>query len=164
MTDREETAERPGESGLTTENLAHPEQQRGMAVYPGEATPTAAEGRPEAGRDDDADAPGAAAEEERGNAGGPEAERDEPLLDTQEAEGFRTAWDEIQSRFVDDPQDAVKSADTLVAEVMQALAQSFSAHKQGLEGQWGRGEEVATEELRLALQRYRSFFNRLLKT
>ncbi len=47
---------------------------------------------------------------------------------------------------------------------MQALATTFSEHKQGLEGQWHRGEEVATEELRVALQRYRSFFNRLLNT
>lgn len=47
---------------------------------------------------------------------------------------------------------------------MQTLARTFSAHKQGLEGQWGKGEQVATEELRLALQHYRSFFNRLLNT
>ncbi|MFD7527918.1 MULTISPECIES: hypothetical protein [unclassified Streptomyces] len=66
--------------------------------------------------------------------------------------------------FVDDPREAVGAADTLVAEVMQALATTFSERKQGLEGQWKRGEQVPTEELRVALQRYRSFFNRLLKT
>ncbi|MFD6972450.1 hypothetical protein [Streptomyces sp. NPDC059979] len=89
---------------------------------------------------------------------------DEPLLGTAETEGYRKAWSEIQGRFVDDPQEAVRSADTLVAEVMQALAGTFSERKQGLEGQWGRGEQVATEDLRMSLQHYRSFFNRLLNT
>ncbi|MGI5447969.1 hypothetical protein ACQEVM_19850 [Streptomyces sp. CA-243310] len=89
---------------------------------------------------------------------------DEPLLGGADADGLRKQWSEIQGRFVDDPQEAVRSADTLVAEVMQELARTFSAHKQDLEGQWDRGEQVATEDLRLALQRYRSFFNRLLNT
>ncbi|MFF3020990.1 hypothetical protein [Streptomyces sp. NPDC057939] len=92
------------------------------------------------------------------------ADDTDPLLPSGEAEGFRKSWSDIQSRFVDDPQEAVRSADTLVAEVMQTLAGSFAAHKQGLEGRWDRGEQVATEDLRLALQHYRSFFNRLLKT
>lgn len=89
---------------------------------------------------------------------------DEPLLAPTEAERYRTAWSDIQVRFVDDPQDAVTSADTLVAEVMQDLAGTFASHKQELQGQWQRGDDVATEDLRLALQHYRSFFNRLLNT
>ncbi|MFJ5631403.1 hypothetical protein ACIQF5_01995 [Streptomyces goshikiensis] len=100
---------------------------------------------------------------ERGAVDAPAAD-EEPLLGTPDAEGYRKAWSEIQGRFVDDPQEAVRSADALVAEVMQTLAQTFSARKQGLEGQWGQGGQVATEELRLALQQYRSFFNRLLNT
>ncbi|MCX4848315.1 hypothetical protein [Streptomyces sp. NBC_00893] len=88
---------------------------------------------------------------------------DEPLLGSEQEE-FRGRWQRIQGDFVDDPREAVGAADTLVAEVMQALARTFSDHKQALEGQWQRGEEVATEDLRVALQRYRSFFNRLLKT
>ncbi|MFI5638826.1 hypothetical protein ACIA8H_15545 [Streptomyces goshikiensis] len=100
---------------------------------------------------------------ERGTADAPAAD-EEPLLGTSDAEGYRKAWSEIQGRFVDDPQEAVRSADALVAEVMQTLARTFSARKQGLEGQWGQGGQVATEELRLALQQYRSFFNRLLNT
>jgi hypothetical protein len=32
-----------------------------------------------------------------------------------------------------------------------------------LEKRWGQGDSVSTEDLRLALQRYRSFFDRLLK-
>lgn len=86
------------------------------------------------------------------------------MLAGPDAEEFRRRWGEIQGRFVDDPQDAVRSADTLVAEVMQTLAGTFSSHKQELEGQWSKGEEPVTEDLRIALQRYRSFFNRLLHT
>ncbi|MFD0376276.1 hypothetical protein [Streptomyces sp. NPDC127112] len=86
----------------------------------------------------------------------------QPLLATADAERYRTAWSEIQGRFVDDPREAVTSADTLVAEVMQSLAGTFASHKQDLEGQWQRGDDVATEDLRQALQHYRSFFNRLL--
>ncbi|MFE9844046.1 hypothetical protein [Streptomyces goshikiensis] len=100
---------------------------------------------------------------ERGAVDAPAAD-EEPLLGAPDAEGYRKAWSEIQGRFVDDPQEAVRSADALVAEVMQTLARTFSARKQGLEGQWGQGGQVATEELRLALQQYRSFFNRLLNT
>ncbi|MEU3727016.1 hypothetical protein [Streptomyces sp. NPDC031705] len=89
---------------------------------------------------------------------------DQPLVAAADAERYRTAWGEIQGRFVDDPQEAVTSADSLVAELMQDLAGTFNAHKQDLQGQWQLGDQVATEDLRMALQHYRSFFNRLLKT
>ncbi|MEU9108246.1 hypothetical protein AB0D54_28735 [Streptomyces xanthophaeus] len=89
---------------------------------------------------------------------------DEPLLGAAEAERYRTTWSEIQGRFVDDPQEAVRSADTLVAEVMQAFAGTLSEHRSGLEKQWDRGEQVATEDLRQALRAYRSLVNRLLDT
>ncbi|MFD4530788.1 hypothetical protein ACFWNL_22225 [Kitasatospora sp. NPDC058397] len=94
---------------------------------------------------------------------GSESAENEPLLGGQQEE-FRSRWQKIQGEFVDDPRNAVSAADNLVAEAMQALATTFSAHKQDLEGQWHRGDEVPTEELRVALQRYRSFFNRLLNT
>ena len=86
------------------------------------------------------------------------------LLTDDEERGFRDRWQEIQGRFVDDPREAVHEADTLVADVMQTLASTFAQHKKDLEGQWGQGEKVDTEELRGALRRYRSFFNRLLST
>ena len=70
----------------------------------------------------------------------------------------------MQARFVDDPQEAVKTGDGLVAELMQSLAQGFSEHEGRLESAWQSGEKPDTEELRQALQRYRSFFNRLLST
>lgn len=89
---------------------------------------------------------------------------DEPLLEPKEADAFRTTWRAIQTDFVDHPKESVRAADSLVAEVMRTLAASFAAHKGELESQWGRGQDAATEDLRIALQHYRSFFNRLLST
>jgi hypothetical protein len=86
------------------------------------------------------------------------------LLGSADESRFRERWGDAQARFVDDPQEAVRTADGLVAELMQSLAQGFSEHKGRLEAQWQRGGDPDTEELRQALQRYRSFFNRLLST
>ena len=58
----------------------------------------------------------------------------------------------------------MQDADALVAEVMQRLADGFAQERRNLEAQWAGGGEASTEDLRLALQRYRSFFNRLLRT
>jgi len=85
-----------------------------------------------------------------------------PLL--ADSEGFQSRWEEIQVRFVDEPRGAVEDADALVATVMQRLAESFAQERERLEAQWGRGEDISTEDLRVALQRYRSFFQRLLST
>jgi hypothetical protein len=71
-------------------------------------------------------------------------------------------WSDIQASFVDEPRRAVELADTLVEETMQRLAQMFAGARESLERQWDRGENVTTEDLRLTLQRYRSFFDRLL--
>ena len=71
-------------------------------------------------------------------------------------------WSDIQASFVDQPRHAVESADSLVAETMQRLAQTFAAARENLEKQWDRGEKVTTEDLRVTLQRYRAFFDRLL--
>lgn len=75
---------------------------------------------------------------------------------------FRSQWDRIQVSFVDEPRKAVEQADSLVAQVMQHVARTFSDERKNLEGQWSRGDNVSTEDLRLALQRYRTFFSRLL--
>jgi hypothetical protein len=96
---------------------------------------------------------------ERGDAGTGD---DIALLDPQDAEEMRRRWSDTQARFVDDPREAVQTADGLVAELMQTLARSFSAHKNELEAHWRSGGDPDTEELRQALQRYRSFFDRLL--
>jgi len=86
------------------------------------------------------------------------------LLDPADGARFRQQWNDVQARFVDDPQEAVQTADGLVAELMQSLARGFSEHKGRLESAWQSGDNPDTEELRQALQRYRSFFDRLLST
>ncbi len=85
-----------------------------------------------------------------------------PLFAEKEGQEFRSRWDDIQIHFVDDPRRAAQDADGLVAETMKRLAEIFSEERKNMESQWSRGEDVSTEDLRLALQRYRSFFNRLL--
>jgi len=87
---------------------------------------------------------------------------DDELLFAADTSGLRSRWDDIQAVFVDDPADCVQKADTLVAEVVDQLTAAFAEARSRLEGQWARGEQVSTEDLRLALQRYREFFQRLL--
>jgi hypothetical protein len=84
------------------------------------------------------------------------------LFQPEAAERFRVEWQQIQARFVDDPKDAVQGADHLVAEVLQSLSGTFTERKHELEGQWHGESEALTEDLRLALRRYRTFFNQLL--
>ncbi|MFD3481361.1 hypothetical protein [Streptomyces sp. NPDC058695] len=148
-------------SGLSTEDFAQTpgrtdrlqdeavEARSEAPAFPGESSPVAsAEHSETAGARTETDVP---AEEEATE-----------LLSAQDEEGFRSRWEEVQSKFVDDPRDAVHSADALVAEVMQTLASTFAERKQELEEQWSRGERADTEDLRVALRHYRSFFNRLL--
>jgi len=85
-----------------------------------------------------------------------------PLFSTDETKSFRARWDTVQGGFVDEPRQAVEQANVLVAEAMKRLAEIFAAERARLDGQWDRGDDVSTEDLRLALQRYRSFFGRLL--
>jgi hypothetical protein len=85
-----------------------------------------------------------------------------PLFPAGEATSFRARWSEAQTGFVDEPRHAVEQADGLVAEMMQRLAQVFADERGRLEEQWSRGDDISTEDLRVALQRYRSFFDRLL--
>jgi hypothetical protein len=89
-------------------------------------------------------------------------DRTTPLLSTQETGELRGKWDTIQAGFVDEPRKAVEDADGLVAAAMKRLAETFATERASLEGQWDRGDDVSTEDLRLALRRYRAFFERLL--
>jgi hypothetical protein len=84
------------------------------------------------------------------------------LFKDDETHRFRARWSEIQGAFVDSPRSAVERADALVADTMQRLAEMFADERGRLEGQWDRGDNVTTEDLRVALQRYRAFFDRLL--
>jgi hypothetical protein len=85
-----------------------------------------------------------------------------PLFSESELGDFRSQWSHLQTGFVDEPRRTVEDADKLVAAVMQRLAEGFANERSGLEKQWDRGDNVSTEDLRVALQRYRSFFDRLL--
>jgi hypothetical protein len=84
------------------------------------------------------------------------------LFTKEESANFKQRWSDIQADFVDEPRHSVEEADSLVAELMKLLAETFASERTGLENQWNRGANVSTEDLRLALQRYRSFFDRLL--
>ncbi len=84
------------------------------------------------------------------------------LFDAADSDRLRSRWSETQTAFVDSPKQAVQDADALVAELMQQLAETFARERSTLEEQWARGEDVTTEDLRVVLTRYRSFFERLL--
>ena len=86
-----------------------------------------------------------------------------PLFSESEMGEFRSQWTKIQTHFVDEPRGTVKDADELVATVMQRLAEGFANERSGLEKQWDRGDNASTEDLRVALHRYRSLFDRLLR-
>jgi hypothetical protein len=85
-----------------------------------------------------------------------------PLLPTDFVQELRGQWDRVQTNFVDEPRAAVKQADELVAQAMKRLAETFADARNSLEHQWDRGDDVSTEDLRVALRKYRSFFRRLL--
>jgi len=85
-----------------------------------------------------------------------------PLFSSDEAAKLRQRWDAIQVGFVDEPRKSVQEADSLVAAAMKRLAEQFAEERSRLEHEWDRGSDVSTEDLRVALRRYRSFFSRLL--
>jgi hypothetical protein len=102
-------------------------------------------------------------EQRKGTTGKPsDIDKSTPLFPENEATNFRGRWTEIQAAFVDEPRRAVEQGDALVADVIKRLASTFADERSKLEGQWGRGDNVSTEDLRIALQRYRAFFDRLL--
>ena len=92
----------------------------------------------------------------------PDREPSAPLFARDESDDFHRRWTDIQAGFVDEPRQAVANADGLVAEAIKRLAEIFARERGSLEQQWAQGADVSTEDLRVALQRYRSFFDRLL--
>jgi hypothetical protein len=97
--------------------------------------------------------------DERAAAAEPEA----PLFSPDETNQLRTRWESVQAGFVDEPRRAVEEADGLVRQVMDRLTDGFSDQRERLEREWGERDEVSTEDLRMALRHYRSFFDRLLR-
>lgn len=133
-------ADKPsGDAELSTASLARAAQG---ATSPGEATRSFAQTATAVGE----------------KAG----EQAAPLFAGEETGRMRAEWDAIQTSFVDEPRKAVEQADRLVATAIRRLAEVFAEEKAGLEGQWDRGGDVSTEDLRQALRRYRSFFGRVL--
>lgn len=93
----------------------------------------------------------------------PEHDSAAALFAEDETQRFRGKWTDIQAEFVDEPKKSVEKADHLVAETIKRLAEIFAEERNKLEHEWSRGEGgVSTEDLRVALRRYRSFFDRLL--
>ena len=103
----------------------------------------------------EADVEGAASDAEGGGEG--------ELFPANERNELEQKWNEIQARFVDEPRGSVEEANALVSDLMDRLVSSFSEQRERLEGQWERGDDVTTEDLRMVLMRYRSFFGRLLQ-
>ena len=128
-----------------------------------EGTPTPQEDRAEGVAESGASSATGTAGTVSGAATTAAEEQRRPLLADEELDGFRGRWDAVQVGFVDEPRGSVQQADALVAELMQRLAQTFSDERTSLESQWEQGADVSTEDLRVALQRYRSFFDRLLR-
>ena len=93
---------------------------------------------------------------------GPSAMPPGALLNREESEHLRNRWNDIQAKFVDEPRSALQEADALVSDVIEEITQMFTTEHSSLDAQWNQGNEVSTEDLRKALQRYRSFFNRLV--
>jgi hypothetical protein len=98
-------------------------------------------------------------------AGTSSAGREEPnapLFAANDTQDFRSRWEKIQIGFVDEPRKSVEQADELVASTIKRLAEMFANERQKLEAEWDKNDNVSTEDLRVALRRYRSFFDRLL--
>jgi hypothetical protein len=94
---------------------------------------------------------------------GEQREDDRSLFDENELQSFRGRWEQVQTNFVDEPRESVQKADDLVSDLVDRLTSGFAQARSGLEEQWKKGEEASTEDLRVALTRYRAFFQRLLK-
>jgi hypothetical protein len=92
------------------------------------------------------------------------SETQTPLLPREQGDELADRWQEIQASFVDRPQEAVQEADALVADLMQRITGTFATERERLEKQWAEGDDASTEDLRVALTNYRSFFDRLLST
>ena len=114
----------------------------------------------------------AQADSANSTAGGPEglddpqasaqSSTDTSLFPETDLAALRRGWDGVQASFVDDPKRCVEQADGLVSDVVEQLSKGFAEARSRLEQQWSRGEQASTEDLRVALKRYREFFDRLL--
>lgn len=153
--DREERIEANEVAGNEiTDHDITPHEVAANDATPDEVTPTEVQSK-------DVMPPGSKPRDLRAQGAG-DRERLEPLFSPDRAEEYRLRWVAVQSSFVDDPREAVERGDELVAEVMKSLAETFATERDKLENQLSQTGEASTETLRVALRRYRSFFERLL--
>lgn len=89
------------------------------------------------------------------------AEHPVALWAEQTAQGFRERWRDVQLRFVDDPRGAAGEAQTLLAEVVDALSTAAARQKSELDA-WSSADGGDTEQLRVVVRRYREFLDRVL--
>jgi hypothetical protein len=92
----------------------------------------------------------------------PQGSESQLVLSKPQADEFRERWNTIQTAFIDEPRRSVKDADALVVDATKQISDAFASRRAQLEKQWSRGDEVSTEDLRVTLQQYRTFFSRLL--
>lgn len=83
------------------------------------------------------------------------------LVPADRARGYQDRWNALKGDFVDEPRAAVGSANALVGEVLDEIEATFRRQREQIEHDLD-SQGASTEELRLALNRYRSFFERLL--
>ena len=166
-----------GSSAMPTEPMASPDQWSTAATDPDPATTdpgrhVQAEGsiaQPNPANRYSPPAPESATIASESSSGlgnapqaGTESSSGTSLFADAELEELRRRWNDVQAGFVDDPRDCVQKADGLVSTVVEQLTSGFTEARSRLEQQWSRGEEASTEDLRVALKRYREFFDRLL--
>jgi hypothetical protein len=74
---------------------------------------------------------------------------------------YRDRWREVQLLFVDEPRAAAEQAESLVNDVVDAFTAALATQRETLAA-WQNADKHDTEELRMAVRRYREFLNRLL--
>ncbi len=149
-------------SGLSTAALAHADEPAQQEEYTDERSAQRVDGRTDSRTENFDRTDASTARANTSSTQTTESDERTALFSPDETGSLRSQWDAIQVGFVDEPRQAVEKADALVAGAMKRLAEVFAAERERLEKQWDRGDSVSTEELRLALRRYRAFFGRLL--
>ena len=90
-----------------------------------------------------------------------EQQAKERFFSPEQENQFRSRWNEIQIEFVSDPWKSAEDANKLISDMVQTLEKQLSDRRTNLEQGWQQGKP-STEDLRVAIGHYRSFFDRLL--
>lgn len=73
-----------------------------------------------------------------------------------------SAWQDIKSRFVDDPAGAVAAAEDMVRQALEERIHALRSEAAGACGPERDGEEPSTEAMRTRLQRCQACYERLV--